>query len=191
MLILASQSPRRRDVLEHAGIPFEACATGIPEEIQTSETPVEYVLRLSRAKAAAIDGDLVLGADTVVTLDEHILEKPRDAADAIRMIRILSGREHSVITGICLRKGDTFMTEAIETRVRFVSLSEEEIEAYVASGEPMDKAGGYAIQGLASKFIDRIEGDYFNVVGLPVHRVYALLKVCGAAEPHSGLRVKT
>ena len=148
MLILASQSPRRREILEHAGIPFEVRVAGVPEEIQEGETPVNYVLRLARAKAAAVEGDLVLGADTVVVVDEHILEKPRDAADALRMLRILSGREHSVITGICLRSGDAYMTDAVETRVRFVLMSEDEMEAYVASGEPMDKAGGYAIQGL-------------------------------------------
>jgi septum formation protein len=179
MLILASQSPRRREILEHAGIPFEVRSAGVPEEIQEGETPVKYVLRLATAKAAAVDGDLVLGADTVVVLDEHILEKPHDAADALRMLRILSGREHSVITGICLRSGDAFITDAVESRVRFVSMSQDEMQAYVASGEPMDKAGGYAIQGLASKYIDRIEGDYFNVVGLPVHRVYAMIKSFG------------
>jgi septum formation protein len=182
MLILASQSPRRREILEHAGIPFEVRSAGVPEEIQEGETPVNYVLRLARAKAAAVNGELVLGADTVVVLDEHILEKPRDASDALRMLGILSGREHSVITGICLRSGDAYMTEAVETRVRFVSLSQQEMDAYVASGEPMDKAGGYAIQGLASKYIDRIEGDYFNVVGLPVHRVCAMMRSFAVTE---------
>lgn len=191
MLILASQSPRRREILEHAGIPFEVRSAAVPEQIQEGETPVNYVLRLARAKAAAVNGDLVLGADTVVVLDEHILEKPHDAADALRMLRILSGREHSVITGICLRSGDAYITEAIETRVRFVSMSQDEMEAYVASGEPMDKAGGYAIQGLASKYIDRIEGDYFNVVGLPVHRVYAMIKSFGVKEFNPGISVRS
>jgi septum formation protein len=191
MLILASQSPRRREILEHAGIPFEVRSTGVPEEIQEGETPANYVLRLARAKAAAVNGDLVLGADTVVVLEEHILEKPHDAADALRMLRILSGREHSVITGICLRSGDAYITEAIETRVRFVSMSQDEMEAYVASGEPMDKAGGYAIQGLASKYIDRIEGDYFNVVGLPVHRVYAMIKSFGVKDINPGIPVRS
>ena len=176
MLILASQSPRRREILQRAGIPFEVRVAGVPEEIQRGEAPVEYVTRLAAAKASAVAGDLVLGADTVVVVDEHILEKPQDKEDAVRMLRILSGREHSVITGICLRRGRTLRSESVETRVRFVSLTEGEIRDYVESGEPMDKAGGYAIQGLASKFIDRIEGDYFNVVGLPVQRVYAMLK---------------
>jgi septum formation protein len=179
MLILASQSPRRREILERAGIPFTARVAGVPEQIQPGEDPHQYVSRLSREKASAVSGDLVLGADTVVVLDEHILEKPSDPADAFRMIRMLSGREHSVITGICLRRGEEFLIDTQETRVRFVLLTDEEIEEYVASGEPMDKAGAYAIQGLASKFIDRIEGDYFNVVGLPVSLVYAMLKRFG------------
>lgn len=186
MLILASQSPRRRELLERAGISFEVRAAGVPEEHRPGETPVDYVLRLSRDKASAVEGDLVLGADTVVVLDEHILEKPRDAADAARMLRMLSGREHAVVTGLCLRRGEETFSDAVETGVRFVSLSEEEVAAYVASGECMDKAGAYAIQGLASKFIDRIEGDYCNVVGLPVFRVYELLKEIARAPGHIG-----
>jgi septum formation protein len=176
MLILASQSPRRREILERAGIPFVVRVAGVPEEIQAGESPVRYVLRLARAKAFAVEGSLVLGADTVVVLNGHILEKPKDPEDATRMLHLLSGREHSVITGICLRRGDESTEEATETRVRFMPMSKAEIDTYVSSGEPMDKAGAYAIQGLASKFIDRIEGDYFNVVGLPVHNVYKLLQ---------------
>jgi septum formation protein len=176
MLILASQSPRRRELLERAGIPFLVRVANVPEQIEPGETPCQYVSRLSRNKASAVSGDLVLGADTVVVVDEHILEKPVDKDDAFRMLRMLSGREHSVITGICLRRGDEFFNETQETRVRFTPMTETEIQEYVASGEPMDKAGAYAIQGLASKFIDRIEGDYSNVVGLPVSLVYTLLK---------------
>ena len=104
MLILASQSPRRREILERAGIPFAVRVAGVPEQIQAGETPHQYVRRLAREKACAVPGDLVLGADTVVVLDEHILEKPKDAADAFRMLRMLSGREHSVVTGVCLRR---------------------------------------------------------------------------------------
>jgi septum formation protein len=176
MLILASQSARRREILENAGIPFTVRVAGVPEELQAGESPREYVVRLARAKASAVDGELVLGADTVVVLDEHILEKPRDTADAARMLKLLSGRTHCVITGVCLRQLSDYRVESCETRVRFAELSDREIEGYVASGEPVDKAGAYAIQGLASKFIEQIEGDYFNVVGLPVHLVYRMLK---------------
>ena len=180
MLILASQSPRRSEILERAGIPFTIRVAGVPEQIQAGETPHQYVRRLAREKACAVPGDLVLGADTVVVLDEHILEKPKDSADAFRMLRTLSGQEHSVLTGVCLRRRNEHLDQTQETRVRFISLTDKEIEDYIASGEPMDKAGAYAIQGLASKFIDRIEGDYFNVVGLPVSLVYGMLKRFGA-----------
>ena len=121
-------------------------------------------------------GEVVLGADTTVVIDEHVLEKPRDTADAMRMLTLLSDREHEVITGICLRTESRKIVDAATTRVRFVRLTPEELETYAASGEPMDKAGAYAIQGLASKFIDRIEGDYFNVVGLPVALVHRYWK---------------
>lgn len=177
-LVLASQSPRRREILERAGFEFTVRAAGIPEEPEPGETPVAYVKRLSRTKASAVaraEDEVILGADTVVVLDEHILEKPRDFADAARMLRMLSGRTHAVLTGICLVANGSTVEDYAETRVHFLELSEAEIEGYVASGEPMDKAGGYAIQGLASKFIDRIEGCYFNVVGLPVALVYQRL----------------
>ena len=131
--------------------------------------------RLAEEKACAVaifPGEVILGADTTVVIEDQVLEKPRDTADALRMLMLLSGREHEVITGICLRTESRKIVDAAVTRVRFVQLTQEELEAYAASGEPMDKAGGYAIQGLASKFIDRIEGDYFNVVGLPVALVY-------------------
>lgn len=177
-LVLASQSPRRREILERAGFEFSVRVAGVPEELQPGESPVAYVRRLSRAKAEAVHrapGEIVLGADTVVVLDEHILEKPADTADAGRMLRLLSGRAHSVVTGICLVGDSCAVTAHEETRVVFNTLTNDEIAEYVASGEPMDKAGGYAIQGLASKFIPRIEGDYFNVVGLPIALVYRKL----------------
>jgi septum formation protein len=179
MLVLASQSARRREILARAGIPFITRPTNIEEKPLPGEGPVEYVKRLAREKACACEmaaGETVLGADTVVVVDGEILEKPRDAADAARMLRKLSGREHLVITGICLRSGDSAVVEAETTRVTFVEMSEQEIAAYAATPEPMDKAGAYAIQGLASKFIGRIEGCYWNVVGLPIARVYAYLK---------------
>ena len=132
-------------------------------------------MRLARAKAAAAwngASEIVLGADTVVVLGEGVLEKPADAADARSMLAALSGREHHVITGICLRHPGGEIVEHETTRVHFVELTAREIDDYIASGEPMDKAGGYAIQGLASKFVDRIEGCYFNVMGLPLARIY-------------------
>lgn len=175
MLVLASGSPRRQEILERAGIPFVARPVEVDEALRPGEDPVTYVKRLAREKAQACPaapGDVVLGADTVVVVDEEILGKPAGAADAARMLRLLSGREHLVMTGICLRSSSALIEDVEATRVRFVPLSPRDVELYAASGEPLDKAGAYAIQGLASKFIDRIEGCYFNVVGLPVALVY-------------------
>lgn len=175
MLVLASKSPRRQQILRDAGIPFVVRAANVPEERRPAEAPADYVRRLAEAKAFAVSlhpGEMILGADTTVVVDHHVLEKPRDPSDVMRMLRLLEGREHEVITGICLRTEARKIVDTAVTRVRFVPLSPGELEAYAASGEPMDKAGAYAIQGLASKFIDRIEGDYFNVVGLPVALVY-------------------
>ncbi|MGP0070552.1 MAG: Maf family protein [Bryobacteraceae bacterium] len=179
MLVLASKSPRRQQILRDAGIPFVVRSADVAEERLPGESPVNYVRRLAEEKAFAVpldSGEVVLGADTVVVVDGDVLEKPRDAADAMRMLALLSGREHEVVTGVCLRSTTRKIVDIAITRVRFVVLSAEELEAYAASGEPMDKAGAYAIQGLASKFIDRIEGDYFNVVGLPVALVYRHFK---------------
>ena len=185
MLVLASKSPRRQQILRDAGIPFVVRPAGVLETRRASESAVDYVRRLAEEKALAVSlhpGEIVLGADTTVVIDEHVLEKPVDAADAMRMLRLLSGRTHEVITGICLRTAARKIVDVARTHVRLVALAPDEIEAYVASGEPADKAGGYAIQGLASKFIDRIEGDYFNVVGLPVSTVYRHWKaIAGAA----------
>ena len=175
MLVLASKSPRRQQILRDAGIPFVIRAADIKEEPNPGESAEDYVRRLAEEKAFAVaiaPGEVVLGADTTVVVDGHVLEKPRDSADARRMLEMLSGREHAVITGICLRTASRKIVDQAITRVRFVPLTPQELDAYVASGEPMDKAGAYAIQGLAAKFIDRIEGDYFNVVGLPVALVY-------------------
>ncbi|MCC7174741.1 MAG: septum formation inhibitor Maf [Bryobacterales bacterium] len=179
MLVLASHSPRRREILANAGIEFVCRPAEIDERRRDGETPPAYVRRLARAKAMAVDAgadEIILGADTEVVVDEHVLGKPSDAADAVRMLRLLSGREHEVITGICLRTSGRVLVDAETTRVRFLALSEDEITAYAASGEPLDKAGAYAIQGLASKFIDRIEGCYFNVVGLPISLIWRHLK---------------
>ncbi|HLI64530.1 MAG TPA: Maf family protein [Terriglobales bacterium] len=180
MLVLASASPRRSELLRNAAIPFTIEPAHIHEEPLPNERPVDYAQRLARDKALAVlarcPHDVVLGADTVVVIDQHLLEKPANADDATRMLRLLSGRTHQVITGICLAASGFERTEAEITQVRFSRLSDEEIAAYVATGEPMDKAGGYAIQGIASRWVERIEGCYFNVVGLPVPRLYRLLR---------------
>jgi nucleoside triphosphate pyrophosphatase len=177
-LVLASASPRRLELLRIARIPFSARPADVDEQPLANEKPEAYVLRLAEAKARAVwqPGELTLGADTVVTLDGLLLGKPADAADAGRMLRLLSGRIHRVLTGICLYDG-TFAKTAVETTaVEFLELTGQEIDAYVASGEPFDKAGAYGIQGEASKFVLRVDGCYFNVVGLPVARVYSFIR---------------
>jgi septum formation protein len=178
MLVLASQSPRRAEILRQAGIPFTVRPSNVDESALDGEDPILYVRRLAEAKAAAAEvssGDTVLGADTTVIVDGQMLAKPADAEDARRMLALLSGRRHEVITGVCLLRGTERKSAHAVTAVWFSALTGEDIEQYVASGEPMDKAGAYAIQGLASKFITRIEGDYFNVVGLPVSLVWRML----------------
>jgi len=181
-LILASASPRRSELLRNARVSFEVVPANLREEPLANEMPLDYAQRLARDKARAVlaryPDRMVLGADTVVVVDEHLLEKPRDAADAKRMLRLLSGRAHEVITGVCLANSQFERTEAEVTKVVFSQMSEQEIADYVASGEPMDKAGAYGIQGMASRWVERIEGDYFNVVGLPVARVCRMLKRC-------------
>jgi len=175
VLVLASQSPRRADILRQAGIPFVVRAVEVDETPLPEERPEDYVRRLAEEKARAVPadpGETVLAADTTVVVDNEMLAKPADAADASRMLALLSGRCHEVLTGICLRRGAQFLTDWASTRVWFGPMSGDEIASYVASGEPMDKAGAYAIQGLASKYIERIDGCYFNVVGLPVALVY-------------------
>jgi len=175
MLVLASQSPRRAEILRQAGIPFVVRAAPVDETPLPQEEPADYVRRLAEAKAVAAPaapGEIVLGADTTVVVKGEMLAKPIDAADAHRMLSLLSGRHHEVITGICLRRGTDRILDRAVTAVWFSPMSAQEIDAYVATGEPMDKAGGYAVQGAASKFIPRISGCYFNVVGLPVSLVY-------------------
>ena len=179
-LILASQSPRRRELLATAGIAFTVRVRQVEEVRGPGELPDAYVRRLARAKAeAAWEGrdEIVLGADTIVVLGQEVLEKPRDAADAHSMLRRLVGREHTVITGICLRHPKGSQVDSSATRVRFTPLSDAEIDAYVATGEPLDKAGAYAIQGRASKFVEGVDGCYFNVIGLPLSQVYRYLKL--------------
>jgi septum formation protein len=191
MLVLASASPRRQELLRNAGIPFTVQPADIDEEPLPSELPKDCAERLAREKAQTVSrsrpADYVLGADTIVVIDEVILGKPSDAQDAARMLRLLSGRTHAVMTGVCLlapaaKKSESDLTQSLlrtgseTTLVTMSEISDDEIRDYVANGEPMDKAGAYAIQGMASRWIPRIEGDYSNVVGLPVARVYAILR---------------
>ncbi len=183
MLVLASKSPRRSEILKQAGIPFEVRTSEVDETVLPDERPEDYVQRLALMKALAIPAtaqETVLGADTVVVIDGEILGKPSNEEDARRMLNLLSGRRHEVITGICLKRDGESTTDWASTRVWFTELTDDEIQGYIASGEPMDKAGAYAIQGLASKFIDRIEGCYSNVVGLPIALLYRHLRVPGA-----------
>jgi septum formation protein len=214
MLVLASASPRRQELLRNAGISFTVQPADIDETPLAGESPRECAERLAREKALAVwrtrPQDVVLGADTIVVIDETILGKPVDAEDAVRMLRLLSGRVHRVITGVCvvragaggqlpvasesergasqlrqtpyeiLRTGNRELRAASETTLVTMSqLSDDEIREYVATGEPKDKAGAYAIQGIASRWIPRIEGDYSNVVGLPVALVYRMLREQG------------
>ena len=191
MLVLASASPRRQDLLRNAGISFAVQPADVNETPLKGEAPRECAERLAREKALAVwrnrQHDAVLGADTIVVVDETIMGKPVDAKDATRMLRKLSGRVHRVITGVCLIKHrtsgarDESRDENLHlgsetTLVTMSKISDQEILDYVATGEPMDKAGAYAIQGIASRWIPRIEGDYSNVVGLPVALVYRMLR---------------
>lgn len=176
--MLASASPRRKELLSAAGLDFEIRPASVDETPLPDEPPAIYVARLAEAKARAIwrPGEIALGADTTVVLDGEILGKPADAAEAETMLARLAGRGHEVFTGYCIFDGETASGGVESTYVHFLPMTAAEIAAYAASGEPLDKAGAYGIQGLASKYIDRIEGCYFNVVGLPVSRVYALLR---------------
>jgi septum formation protein len=202
MLVLASASPRRHQLLSQAGFTFEVRPAHIPEDPRPGEDPIAYVTRLAREKAqvvfdqiaanaagkavdAATRGAIdiqslaVLGADTTVTLDGQILGKPEDEEDAARILRTLSGRSHRVITGVALVTQEAVEVAAEVSAVQFLTLSDEEIAAYVASGEPMDKAGAYGIQGLAARWIPRVEGCYFNVMGLPLALVATMLESRG------------
>jgi septum formation protein len=183
MLVLASASPRRQELLRSARIPFDVQPAVIPEDPLPGEDAKDCAERLAREKALAIarqrPHDFVLGADTVVVVDGQLLGKPSDAADAARMLRLLSGREHQVITGVCLVVSGQSSVASETTLVTVSEITDQEIVDYVASGEPMDKAGAYAIQGIASRWIPRIEGDYSNVVGLPVALVWRMLQRAG------------
>lgn len=183
-VLLASASPRRRELLAAAGIACEVVASNISERMRPGEPAESYARRLAVEKAEDVaarrpgERRPVVAADTVVVIGETVLGKPESAADAAAMLRLLSGKTHQVITGVCVLVPGTGAraVESVRTEVRFTPLSEEEIAGYVATGEPLDKAGAYAIQGRASRFVERIDGCYFNVVGLPVPTLYRMLK---------------
>ena len=178
-IILASQSPRRKELLGLMHIPFTVRVADIDETMDDRKPPSEEVARVSRLKALAVErsgDDVVIAADTIVVCDGQVLGKPVDAEDARRMLKLLSGRDHQVMTGMCVLRGDaqTVCTEV--TDIHFRTLSDREIDGYVATGEPMDKAGSYGIQGGAALFAEKLVGDYYNVMGLPVCRLGQILK---------------
>jgi len=185
-LILASASPRRAELLTSAGYTFEVVAASVDETPAPGESPADYTLRVARDKVRAVTSRsgstsnhrdaVIAAADTEVVIDGRILGKPADHDHAAEMLRLLSGRVHHVLTALVLQKGDSERTDVVRTAVSFLPLTDQAIAWYVASGEPMGKAGGYAIQGFGARFIDRIEGSWANVVGLPVHRFDVLLE---------------
>ncbi|AXC13201.1 Septum formation protein Maf [Acidisarcina polymorpha] len=186
MLVLASASPRRKELLTQAGFKFQVVPSSIAEVRRAEEDAASFAVRLAREKAQSVfdqivssrvpDQLLVLGADTIVVTPEEILGKPHGAADAARMLRLLSGRTHLVMTGVCLVSDHATEVAVETTAVAFQTLSEDDIARYIATGEPMDKAGGYAIQGYAARWIPHIRGCYFNVVGLPIALVSNMIE---------------
>ena len=182
-VVLASGSPRRHELLNLIGISHEVRPANIDETMRPRETPRRHVERLAREKASAIarrDPDLItIGADTIVVINRKVLGKPKNTDDAARMLAMLSGREHIVTTAVAVSRGKKLRSAVEEVRVRFRRLREDEIEAYIATGEPMDKAGAYGIQGFGATIVERIEGDYFSVMGLPVVRLIGLLRDVG------------
>ena len=178
-LILASASPRRQELLKLFGVPFTVRVADIDETMDPAKTPFDEVARVSHAKALAVSresGDVVIAADTIVVCGGRVLGKPRDAEDAVAMLRLLSGRDHQVMTGCTVLRDDTAVTFTEVTDLHFRELSDREIARYVASGEPMDKAGSYGIQGGAALFCTHMVGDYYNVMGLPVCRLGETLR---------------
>jgi septum formation protein len=178
-LTLASGSPRRRQLLEMLGIPLLVVPSNIAEVRRPVETPMDYVERLAREKALSVPGSLVLGADTTVVVRDEVLEKPIDAADALRMLKKLQGRTHQVVTSVALVADETVHQATDVTNVTFRRLDESFLESYVVTGEPMDKAGAYGIQGYGAALVERIEGDFFSVMGLPLRLVLELLEQAG------------
>ena len=182
-VVLASASPRRRQLLDLIGIAHEVRPANIDETMRPREAPRRHAERLAREKASAVaerDPDLItIAADTIVVVNRKVLGKPRDADDAARMLALLSGREHVVTTAVAVSRGKKLRSAVEEVRVKFRRLRDDEIEAYIATGEPMDKAGGYGIQGYGATIVERIEGDYFAVMGLPIVRLIGLLRDVG------------
>lgn len=181
-IVLASKSPRRSEILRNAGFEFTVRVSEADETLPDGISPEEAVVYLAKIKAQAVpreNGELVLGADTVVVSDGRILGKPSSENDAFEMLKNLSGKIHSVYTGVCAITDEEIVSFYEKTDVEFLSLSDEEIKSYIVTGEPFDKAGSYGIQGYASKFVKGIKGDYFNVVGLPISKIYKkILKIC-------------
>ena len=178
-LILASQSPRRKELLGLFRVPFQIRVADIDETMDLAKPPFEEVARVSGLKAAATpraSDDVVVAADTIVVCGGEVLGKPKDEADAQRMLRLLSGRDHQVMTGMTVLRGETALTTTEITHIHFRELTEGEIRRYIATGEPMDKAGSYGIQGGAALFAEKLQGDYYNVMGLPVCRLYKILQ---------------
>jgi len=186
-IVLASASPRRAELLKSAAIDFEVMAAHLDETAHPGEVPDRYVRRIAEAKARAVGERagprIVLAADTTVVVANEMLGKPEDDEDARRMLRLLAGRVHAVVTGVTVLSDSRAMTRVESTEVEFAPLSAEEIDWYVSTGEPRDKAGAYAIQGGASRFVTRIAGSYSNVVGLPIALVYEMLKASGLTTP--------
>jgi septum formation protein len=181
-LILASQSPRRRELLGLTGLDFTVRVADIDETMDETKAPFDEVARVSRMKAQAVErspGDVVIAADTIVVCEGKVLGKPRNEDDAFRILSLLSGRDHEVMTGMTVLRGDEIVTHTEVTKIHFRQLHPDEIRAYIATGEPMDKAGAYGIQGGAALFADQMEGDYYNVMGLPVCRLAMILRSFG------------
>ncbi len=184
-LILASASPRRRELLQQAGVTFTVIPSNTDEQVRPGESPEVYALRVAREKATEIaahqPGNWVLGADTIVAIDDMILGKPRDAEDGFRMLRLLSGQPHRVMTAFVLLdpNGDAHAKQIVTSHVEFKTLTDMRIQEYLATGEPFDKAGAYAVQGLGAALVEKVEGSYTNVVGLPLDEVLAVLRSAG------------
>lgn len=183
-IILASESPRRKELLERMGLDFTVRVAPIDETMDPFAHPADEVARVAQMKAKSVysycnDGDIIIGADTVVVCDSLVMGKPRSESEAFSMLRRLSGRDHQVVTGLCVLTDRYEETVTVTTTLRMRPLSDEEIRAYIATGEPMDKAGAYGIQGLASMFVVGIDGDYYNVMGLPICTLSMILRKCG------------